>query len=276
MHQLDFELVVTEYPGHALELARSAAISETDIIVAVGGDGTCNEVVNGILLGSQTNPIRSKMGIIPVGRGNDFAFSMGVPIVFTEACEHLVDPKIRAIDIGKVSGGVFPEGRYFGNGVGIGFDAVVGFEALKLKFLTGFPSYIVAALKTIFLYFKAPKLQLDLDDQQITDKFLMVSIMNGIRMGGGFYMAPKSDPTDAKFSLCIVDELGKFATFPRILKFMKGTQEGDPAVRMVNSKSIRVTAIDGTIPAHADGETICENGSMIEIELLPKALDLVI
>ena len=62
-------------------------------------------------------------------------------------------------------------------------------------------------------------------------------------------MAPKSDPTDGKFSLCVVNELGKFATFPVIMKFMKGTQEGDPIVRMVNSRTIKVTALDGTIPA---------------------------
>ncbi len=276
VHQLDYDLIVTERPGHALELAQSAAHSMADIVVAIGGDGTCNEVVNGLLLGNKISGGKTKMGVIPVGRGNDFAFSMGIPMEFNEACEHLVNQTIKAIDIGKVTGGVFPEGRYFGNGVGIGFDAVVGFEALKLKFLTGFPSYIVAAIKTIFLYFKAPMLQLDLDDQQITDKFLMVSIMNGIRMGGGFYMAPKSDPTDAKFSLCIVNELGKFATFPVILKFLKGTQEDDPSVRMINSRNIKVTAIDGKIPAHVDGETICENGSMIEIELIPKALELII
>jgi diacylglycerol kinase family enzyme len=224
----------------------------------------------------QTSNHKTWLGVIPVGRGNDFAFGMGIPVDFNQACMQFITPKSKVIDIGQVVGGFFPEGRYFGNGVGIGFDAVVGFEALKLKFLTGFPSYIVAALKTIFLYFKAPRLQLDLDDEQIVDKFLMVSVMNGIRMGGGFYMAPRGDPTDGKFSLCIVSELGKFATFPFILKFMKGTQEGDPKVRMVNSQTVKVTALEGTIPAHVDGETICYEGAHIEIHLIPGALELVI
>lgn len=275
-HQIDYELVVTERPGHATEIARDAVERGVDVVVAVGGDGTCNEVINGLVSAMRSTDHKTKLGVIPVGRGNDFAFSMGVPVDFDQACMQFITPRSKVIDIGQVVGGFFPEGRYFGNGVGIGFDAVVGFEALKLKYLTGFPSYIVAALKTIFLYFKAPRLQLDLDDEQIIDRFLMVSVMNGIRMGGGFYMAPKSDPTDSKFSLCIVNELGKFATFPVIMKFMKGTQEGDPKVRMINSRTVKVTALDGTIPAHVDGETVCYAGSQIEIHLIPGALELVI
>jgi YegS/Rv2252/BmrU family lipid kinase len=275
-NNLDYELTLTEKPGHALELAENAVAQGFDIIVAGGGDGTCNEVLNGVLSGNSKSNHKSKMGVIPVGRGNDFAFSMGVPTDFDEACVHFINPTFKSIDVGKVTGGFFPDGRYFGNGVGIGFDAVVGFEALKLKFLTGFPSYVVAALKTIFLYYKAPQLQLELDDEQITNGFLMVSIMNGIRMGGGFYMAPKSDPADGKFSLCVVNELSKFATFPMILKFMKGTQEGDPMVRMLTSKKVKVTAINGSIPSHADGETVCVEGSSIDIQLIPGALELVV
>jgi len=275
-NNLDFDLILTEKPGHALELAKNAVAQGFDIIVAGGGDGTCNEVLNGIITGNSNSNHKSKMGVIPVGRGNDFAFSMGIPTDFDEACRHFIEPTFKSIDVGKVTGGFFPDGRYFGNGVGIGFDAVVGFEALKLKFLTGFPSYVVAALKTIFLYYKAPQLQVDLDDEQIIDRFLMVSVMNGIRMGGGFYMAPKSDPTDGKFSLCVVNELGKFATFPMILKFMKGTQEGDPMVRMLTSKKIIVTAINGSIPSHADGETVCVEGSSIEIQIIPGAVELVV
>lgn len=275
-NHLDFDLVVTERPGHAIEIAKKAVLDRYDIVVAVGGDGTCNEVLNGLMSEMKDGGHKPKMGVIPVGRGNDFAYSMGIPVDFDLACKQYVEPKFRSIDIGQVVGGFFPEGRYFGNGVGIGFDAVVGFEALKLKFLTGFPSYIVAALKTIFLYFKAPKLRVELDGETIIDKFLMVSIMNGIRMGGGFYMAPNGDPTDKKFTLCIVNELGKFATFPLIMKFMKGTQEGDPKVRMVNSSSVKVTAVEGKIPAHADGETVCYDGSSIDIHLIPGAIELAV
>ena len=112
--------------------------------------------------------------------------------------------------------GVFlPQGRYFGNGVGIGFDAVVGFEALKLKLLTGFPSYIVAALRVYSISFtSSPDFSLTLmttaNNRQIPDGFSDEWYPPGWR----FFIAPKGHPTDGKFSLCLVNELGKFATFP--------------------------------------------------------------
>ena len=110
------------------------------------------------------------------------------------------------IDIGRVAGGLYPQGRYFGNGVGIGFDAVVGFVAQKKKRLTGFASYIVAALKTIFLYYRAPLVRIEYDGQTLTLPSLMVSVMNGRRMGGGFMMAPQAQPDDGLFDLCIASK----------------------------------------------------------------------
>jgi diacylglycerol kinase family enzyme len=87
--------------------------------------------------------------------------------------------------------------------VGIGFDSVVGFEALKMTRLTGFLSYIVAALRTIFIYCHAPTLCIEFDGKELTLPALMVSIMNGRRMGGGFMMAPEASPVDGLLNLCI-------------------------------------------------------------------------
>jgi YegS/Rv2252/BmrU family lipid kinase len=274
-NKLDFSLVVTERPGHALELAKAAVKAGVEVIVSAGGDGTANEVINGILLGNKEYKLDAAMAVIPVGRGNDFAFSMGIPVDFLAACQLLLTPENpHRVDIGSIVGGNFPTGRFFGNGVGIGFDAVVGFEAVKLKYLTGMPSYLVAALKTIFLYFKAPHLRVELDDKTIDGRYLMVSIMNGIRMGGGFFMAPAGNPSDGHFDLCVVGGMGKLATFPMIMKFMKGTQPGDPRVQMLSSKTIHVTSLTGGIPCHADGETVCENGQKVDISILPAALRL--
>jgi diacylglycerol kinase family enzyme len=134
----------------------------------------------------------------------------------------------------------------------------------------------VAALKTIFLYFKAPHLRVQLDDIVIDGRYLMVSIMNGIRMGGGFFMAPAGNPADGHFDLCVVDGMGKMATFPMIMKFMKGTQTTDPRVQMLSSKKIQVTSLSGGIPCHADGETVCESGEKVEVSILPAALRLLV
>jgi diacylglycerol kinase (ATP) len=270
---LDFVLKRTEYRGHALELAREAA--GFDVIISAGGDGTSNEVVNGILLADHSRVVQPSMAIIPVGRGNDLAYSMGIPLTVSEACKCITNNLHRAIDVGRVYGENFPDGRYFANGVGVGFDAVVGFESLKLKLLTGFVSYIVAALKTTLLYFNAPELKLVTAEGEYTGRYLMVSIMNGIRMGGGFYMAPESNPQDGKFDMCVVAQVKRSELLPLVSKFTKGTQKGDPAVTFLRTNRLEIHALQGGIPAHADGETICEKGSSIRMELHPGKLDMI-
>ncbi|MFU8771547.1 MAG: diacylglycerol/lipid kinase family protein, partial [Anaerolineales bacterium] len=164
---IHFEMLRTKNPGHATQLAEEASSDGCGVVVAVGGDGTANEVLNGLVHARQNGNGQAAMGLIPVGRGNDFAFGVGAPILLEEACQALSSGKRKWIDVGCVRGGDYPEGRYFGNGVGIGFDAVVGFEALKLKRLHGFPSYIVAALKTIFLYYRAPTVRVEFNGQEL-------------------------------------------------------------------------------------------------------------
>ena len=179
------------------------------------------------------------------------------------------------MDVGFVSGGLYPQGRYFGNGVGIGFDAVVGFEAAKLKRLHGFLNYLVAALRTMFLYYHAPQVRIELDQETITLPALMVSIMNGRRMGGGFMMAPDSRINDGLLDLCIVGQVSRLGILGLIPKFTKGTQAGHPEVRMRQSRLVKVVAEKGNLPAHADGETLCTEGQSLSLELLPSALEMI-
>lgn len=214
------------------------------------------------------------MGILCVGRGNDFAYGMGIPADLEAGCRALAQDYRRTVDVGKVTGGDYPEGRYFGNGVGIGFDAVVGFEAVKMTWLTGFPSYIVAVLKTVFLYYKAPLTKIEYDGQTITQPSLLISIMNGQRMGGGFFMAPGGKPDDGLFDLCITHEVSRPRTFGIIPHFLRGTQATQKPIRMVQARSVVVTAVEGALPAHTDGETLCTEGWRLEMELLPGQIEI--
>lgn len=182
---LDYDISITERPGHAIILAREAAADGSDFVIAVGGDGTSNEVLNGLMQAWEVGHHATCMGIVGIGRGNDFAFACGIPPGLEAGFRIIQQNKPHPLDVGRVTGGDYPEGRYFGNGVGIGFDAVVGFEAAKLVHLHGFLNYIVAALRTIFLFFHAPTLKIEYDDQIITQPTLMVSIMNGRRMEVG-------------------------------------------------------------------------------------------
>jgi len=215
------------------------------------------------------------MGILGVGRGNDFAYGMDLPLAFEHEISAIAANRSKWVDIGRVTGGNFPQGRYFGNGVGIGFDAVVGFEALKMKRLTGFISYLVAALKVVFIYYRAPKVHIETDQQSFDIFALMVSIMNGRRMGGGFQMAPLSRPDDVLLDICIADQVSKFRTLALIPLFLKGTQFKDPAIHSLQTRKIKVTALEGSLPAHTDGETLCTAGDNLEAEIIPRAIRMI-
>lgn len=270
---LNFDLVFTQSPGHAIHLAREAAEIGRPLVVAAGGDGTVNEVVNGLMLARVNGRQLPALGVLPVGRGNDFAFGVGIPMDVAAAVSTLTDGNRRKIDLGYFKGGDFPDGRYFANGIGLGFDTVVGFEAAKIKWLQGAGSYLAALIKTIFLYAKAPVYELVMDGEVLRQPFLLVSVMNGRRMGGAFYMAPESDPSDSAFDLCLAGQVSQARILPLAIKFFSGTQAQSAAIRMAHASRISVKAIQGTIPAHADGETICTAGEELNIEIVPLALE---
>ncbi|MFB0533887.1 MAG: diacylglycerol kinase family protein [Anaerolineae bacterium] len=272
---LDFDLVRTERPWHAADLAQETVGAGYDGVVAVGGDGTANEVLNGLMRAKQAGAETCAMGILCVGRGNDFAYGMGIPTDLEAGCQALAQGQRRTMDVGRVVGGLYPEGRYFGNGVGIGFDAVVGFEAVKMTWLSGFPSYIVAVLKTVFLYYKAPLTTIEYDGQTITQPSLMISIMNGQRMGGGFVMAPEGQPDDGLLDLCIAHEVSRARIFGLIPHFLRGTQATQEPIQTTQARHVVVTAIEGVLPAHADGETLCTDGRRLELELLPRQIEVI-
>lgn len=274
-HSLNFDIVLTEYPWHAVELTRQAVEDGYDVIVAVGGDGTANEVINGLMLSKKNGDKTAAMGVLSVGRGNDFAYGMNIPNGIESGCQVLAQGYRRMFDVGIVKGGLYPQGRYFGNGVGIGFDAVVGFVAAKMTKVSGFLSYILAALKTIFLYYKAPFVQVDYDQKTLTQPSLMVSIMNGRRLGGGFYMAPMAETGDGLFDICIAGEISRLKIFSVMFRFMKGTQATHPAIKMDRARHVTVTAMQGKLPAHADGETLCVDGTRLELEILPLQLEII-
>lgn len=274
-HQYEYDLLLTEYPGHALELARQAAESGRSLIIAAGGDGTMNEVINGFMRADTPNQRRPILGVLPVGRGNDFAFGIDIIKDLEKVVQAIVIGKTKKIDVGIVTGGDYPQGRYFGNGVGLGFDTVVGFEAAKVKWAHGIASYLVGLVRTIFLYHTAPTYEIILDEETITQPCLLVSIMNGKRMGGSFHMAPKGDPGDGLFNLCIASQVPQIKILPLAFKVMSGTQEGHRAIRMPQSRKVIVQALTGNIPAHADGETICVAGKELSIEIIPQALEVI-
>ena len=274
-HNLEYNLVQTERPWHAADLAEQAARERYDAIVVACGDGTANEAVNGLMRAREAGFNHTAMGILPVGTGNDMAYGMGVRGTLEDSVAVLAKNQRRWMDIGRVSGGDYPNGRYFANGVGIGFDAATGFVAADIRWTRGLLAYLIAALETIFIYFKAPTVRIEYDDQKLEQAALMVSVMNGQRMGGGFFMAPDGLPYDNSFDLCIAGAPGKFRILQLLPTFMNGTQATQPEIKTGQARKVTITALKESLPAHCDGETLCEEGHVLSIEIVPHALEFI-
>ena len=269
---LKFEIIQTKGPGDAIEIARNLPSDTDDVIVAAGGDGTCNEVINGLLT-RKTAPARPPVfWTLPVGRGNDFSSTPGIPEDVDKALEVLVSGKPRSLDVGLVRGGVFPNGRYFVNGVGIGFDTKVGFDAAKMKIKSGL-AYMLGAIINMIRYDPSPVLQIRYDNNEMILPAVICSIMNGRRMGGSFFMGPNAVLDDGLFDICAArrppSRLGLISLF---VNYPKGTQAKCKGVYMHRAVKFHLTALEGSMAAHCDGETICYEGKELEISCIPGAL----
>jgi len=273
---LDFTMARTEYMWHAAELAETASRDKYDVIVCASGDGTVNEALNGIMKARKGGFTQSAFSVISIGTGNDFAGGVGIPTNLVDSLKVLKGNKRKKVDVGFVKGGDFPDGRYFGNGIGIGFDAAVGNEAIKVRWTRGLPAYLIGVIKTVFIYYNPSHVEIVLDGKEtIKQVSLMISVMNGRRMGGGFLMAPQSQPDDGLFDLCIAETASKMRILQLIPHFIMGTQEGLPEIKMKRAKSVSIKSLDVTFPAHADGEFICLDGNHLTLEILPKELEII-
>ncbi len=273
---VDFTLVQTEGVWHAAELAEGAARGGYNVIVCASGDGTVNEAINGIMRAKKAGYNSTAFTVLGIGTGNDFAGGTGIPTNLSDGLKALLANKRKKIDLGYVKGGDYPDGRYFGNGIGVGFDAAVGNEAIKVRWTRGLMAYLIGVIKTVFLYYNPAQVEIVLDDKQVIKQTsLMISVMNGRRMGGGFQMAPQSQPDDGYFDLCIAETASKGRILQMIPHFIKGTQESLPEIQMKRAKKVSIKSLDVTFPAHADGEFICLDGSHLTLELLPQELEII-
>jgi len=267
---VDFDIVRTEGPWHAAELARHAAEDGFGTIVGAGGDGTANEVINGLMNASQNGATR-RMGVIPAGSGRDFASGIGLPLDLREACHRVTCEQVKTIDLGRVT---VPgqEPRYFGNVVGVGFDGAVLIETLRMKHLRGLPLYLLAVLRTILLNFDSPMMTIKYDNQEMRLPATMVSVANGPREGGGFIVAPNAEPDDGQLDLCIAREVSRLTMLRLLPRFLRGTHTDLDPVTMARAKTVTISSPDGLV-AHVDGEVLCTNAPEIRCEILPQALD---
>jgi len=260
---IEYEIGLTKYPKHGIELSRLASQNGYGTIVAIGGDGTINEVANGIMLSQK----KVKMGIIPEGGGNDFAKMFSIPRNVHAAVNLLQHGHSHKIDVGKFNS------TYFVNVLGIGLDAVVAKLAAANTNLNGLARYMWAlfkALKTLDYY----QLQIKTAELEETRKLLLLSIGNGQFCGGGFRLTPTAKADDGKLNICAVDALSRAKIIKFLPKAIKGKHLGLPVVECFHASQIQISS-EFPIPLYYDGEVVSKPLKKITIELLPQALELV-
>jgi YegS/Rv2252/BmrU family lipid kinase len=260
---LQFEIAITKQPREAIELAKKVA-EKFEVIVAVGGDGTVNEVANGLIGTSAV------LGILPVGSGNDFAKQVGYVRNLKKDLNFLLAGRVKKIDVGLINNRC-----YFINAFSVGFDGEVAARVKKfIPYGTGFFAYLASALKTLVTYkFRRAKIVFD-GNNVIDPKILLMAVCNGTTYGGGFRVAPSAKMDDGFFTICLAEKMGRFYALRNIPKMIKGTHINLPSVHMFTSKRV-IIETENELTAQIDGEILPLN-KRYEVQLLEKYLKVIV
>jgi YegS/Rv2252/BmrU family lipid kinase len=264
----------TVYPTHAVELARQAAEDGYELVISVGGDGTTHEVINGLMQVSEER--RPRLGIVPVGTGNDFASNVGLPIHPPDAMRRAFTGQPKRVDLGLIESGSRRE--YWDNTLGIGFDAIATIHSRGVPVLRGFFVYLIAVIKTILLNHNPARLQVAADEEHWEDEYLMFVFCNGPREGGGFQVAPEAQVDDGWLHYAAIRKVSRAMMFRLIPEVMKGTHG---RFRQVKLGKVRVMqlASDRPLYIHTDGEIFAGFGTDVReltIRVLPAALEVIV
>jgi YegS/Rv2252/BmrU family lipid kinase len=261
----------SDEPGQAEELARQAAETGYLTIVAAGGDGTVHEVVNGMLRAGRHE---ATLGVIPLGSGNDYAASLGLPAGDAELCELLLSGRRREVDVGRVEDGQ-GRARFFVNTLGVGLNGAVVWEVQKIRWLRGMMLYGLGALRAIWKHFKIPEAGLTIDGQDLHVPTLFLTVALGRREGGGFLVAPLAELDDGLFDYLHAGRLSRW----QVLRYLPGLAcgripEGEPEVHRGRCQDLQIR-LEAPVAIHVDGELFGQPDQVIDrltISILPGAL----
>ncbi len=256
---IEYDLHYTNEPLEAVDVAKMGVEAGFTRIAAMGGDGTVNEVANGLLGANVT------LGVIPAGTGNDFIRMMGIPSDPLAALDVLIHGTERTIDIGRVA-----EDRYFVNGLGIGIDAQVARDVLAMEKLRGAPAYLYAAVKEVFR-FPAFAVHLQSEGWEASVDCLSLGIANGKYCGGGFMLAPRAVIDDGLIDVAAIGDFPKLERLYRLPQARAGKHVNLPQVRYHQAAEATIASEDDLI-AHMDGEPYKLPSSPFQVRAVPRAL----
>jgi YegS/Rv2252/BmrU family lipid kinase len=268
-----FEHDLTEAPGHAIELAKAAVSKGYKLIVPVGGDGTINEVVNGLY---ETGSLKDvALAIIGTGTGGDYIRTLGVPRDCFAACERLLHPQETKVDLGMIEHGEGNEKKHrlFTNFAGLGFDAeVVRATTKNFKKLGSVPSYLAGLLTTLVCY-RNRELTIKTGGKVENLRVCTIIMSNGKYGGGSMFIAPQADLRDGLFDVVIIGDVSKPDLLVSLPHVYKGTHLTHPKITLKRVREIEIQSRT-RIALQADGELIGEAPARFTV--LPSALTVLV
>jgi len=255
---INYSLYLSEYPYHAIELTKNLVVKGATQLIVAGGDGTLNEVVNGIFLAEQDAHHEITLGMIPVGTGNDWTRTFGIPDHYQKAIDIILKGKTVKQDVGEIT--CLVDGvstlRYFVNIAGFGFDALVAKNAneLKSKGIKGIRVYI-QSLGSGYFNFKSRQAKFTIDGVPLEVNLFTASIGLGKFNGGGMMQVPEANPLQGLFHITIIRKIGIWGILTNFKGLYSGKFISDRRVSTHTGKTIDISS--GTpLPGEADGENL--------------------
>lgn len=267
--RLAFDIVETEGPGHAVELARAAAAAGIGRVVAAGGDGTVHEVANGLMTAATAPPA---LGLIPIGTGNDFVKMVPGSATRAQAFATLATGCESPVDVGvaRWDGGA----EHFINAMGTGIDVEVVRQLRRSGWMPGTMIYLAALMRALVHYRPLP-IRIVVDGVASTDRIMILAVCNGPSIGGAFRVCPDARPDDGVLDACVVRELPLHRIVRVVLRVLRGAHIGQPGVAMHRGAHFTLGVEDGQpLPFQLDGELREANGA-IDVSLDSRRLNVI-
>lgn len=273
-----FDYAFSEYHRHAIKLTRQAIENGCRQLIAVGGDGTINEVVNGIFSQNKVPTTDIMLGAITIGTGNDWGRMFDIPDNYSDAIDIIASRKTFLQDAGIVTyqNGSANSSRYFINIAGLGFDAIVAKKTNSLKEKgKGNPLSYLSSLFSSLLKYKHIESQITIDKSRHQMNTELFSMNVGICQfnGGGMKQVPNAIPDDGLFDLTVISKMKKISVLRHVRKLYKGTHLKLPYVKTMRAKSVLIDA-PSPIWLEVDGESL--GHTPLEFNIIPKSIKVLV
>jgi YegS/Rv2252/BmrU family lipid kinase len=272
---INYKELFTERKGHAIELSKEGIEAGYRKFLCVGGDGTLNEIVNGVFDHDLCSTKDVTLGLVPVGTGNDWGRMFGIPLDYEGAIKIIKEAKLMLHDIGVVSyyNGNEKGKRYFINIAGLGFESVVvkRTNAQKDKGRSGKAIYFYNLLMSLLSY-KNTNAEIIIDGTKIYAKIFSINVGNGRYCGGGMRQTPNAIPDDGILDVTVIKEMGRLEIIMNLNLLYNGTILDHPKIDGYTCKNVKISS-EMKLFAEADGEYLGHTPA--EFNIFPSVINIV-